>query len=431
MKRALSFTVSSLRDMWRDRAGTTTFLFAGMASALVGVAGLTIDAGRAMAAKSGFDAATESAALAGAYALLAPNANTASVTAAISAWNTAHPASNVTVTSINTTLTCVTSTASLPSCNGTVPNAVKVVQTATISTYFLKAFGINSLTVTSTKTAAKAGGNAKPLNVMFVLDATGSMGSSDNGCSIPGKSYPTRFDCALYSVQSVLKVMPTSMDKAGLMIFPGMATQYSPTSHPCPTQPSSTPYLATNIKYQIGTTLDNTFNNGAGALVNSSPLVQAVGNGTSLTACVTNKGGQGSYAAEVIAKANAALPVVAGVQNVIVFLSDGDFSASLSQLSNQSSKTSRQCGQAVDAAAAAKASGTQIYSVAYGAPSTGCSTGDSYNPCSAMKAIASDPGSFFSTNTNCKIDGHPNAISGLPALFQAISTSMTKPRLLN
>ena len=88
------------------------------------------------------------------------------------------------------------------------------------------------------------------------------------------------------------------------MIFPGMGTQYSPTSHPCPSQPSSVPYLSTNIKYQIGTALDATYNNGAGALNNSSPLVQAVGNAaTPLTACVTNKGGQGSYAAEVIAKA--------------------------------------------------------------------------------------------------------------------------------
>ncbi|MCF8532752.1 MAG: VWA domain-containing protein [Reyranella sp.] len=431
MKRLLSSGPEGLRRFSRNQRGSTTLIFAGIAAGVVGLAGLTIDVGRVYAAKSGFDAATGAAALAGANALLAANANASSVQSAVTNWSTAYPPPQVTSSSATATLSCVTSTANLPSCNGANPNAVTVTQTATVSTHFLKAFGVQSLTLSSTKTASKAGGDAKPLHVIFVLDATGSMGSTDTGCSIPGNNRPTRFQCALYSVQSVLKVMPTSMDKVGLMIFPGMATQYSPTSHPCPTQPNSTPYLAANIKYQIGTSLDATYNDGAGTLTNASPLVQAVGNGTSMTGCVTNKGGQGSYSAEVIAKAHAALPVVAGTQNVIVFLSDGDFSASASQLSNQTSKTSRQCGQAVDAAATAKAAGTKIYSVAYGAASSGCSSGDTYNPCSAMKAIATDAGSFFSTTAACKINGHPNAISGLPAIFQVITSSLTKPRMLN
>ena len=71
--------------------------------------------------------------------------------------------------------------------------------------------------------------------------------------------------------------MPTSLDKAGLMVFPGLATQYSPTSHPCATQPNSVPYYTSTIKYQIGTGLDATYNNGAGALITTSPIVQAVG----------------------------------------------------------------------------------------------------------------------------------------------------------
>ena len=78
-----------------------------------------------------------------------------------------------------------------------------------------------------------------------------------------------------------------------------------------------------------------------------------VGSSATLTGCVTNKGGQGSYAAEVITKAQAALPVTAGTKNVIIFLSDGDYSASTSNLNNQSSKASNQCSQAVTAAQAA------------------------------------------------------------------------------
>ncbi|HEX9525184.1 MAG TPA: hypothetical protein VF949_19555, partial [Reyranella sp.] len=195
-------------------------------------------------------------------------------------------------------------------------------------------------------------------------------------------------------------------------------------------QPNSTPYYTTNIKYQIGTTLDATYNNGSGALNNSSPLVQAVGNGTALTGCVTAKGGEGSYAAEVITKAQAALPVVAGTQNVIIFLSDGDYNATASALSNQTSKTTKQCDQAIAAAQAATAAGTKVYAVAYGAPSSGCSSGDTHNPCTTMQAIASDKTTFYSTDSSCQIAGSANAIGSLPTAFQAITTNLTKPRLV-
>ena len=159
-------------------------------------------------------------------------------------------------------------------------------------------------------------------------------------------------------------------------------------------------------------------------------MIQAVGNYTSLTPCVTNKGGQGSYAAEVIAKAQAALPVVAGTQNVIILLSDGDYGASLSQLSNQTAKVSRQCGQAVDAAHTATAAGTVVYAVAYDSPNSGCSSGDTYNPCTAMQAIASDGTRFYTTNASCNISGSANPVTQLPQIFQAIATTLTKARLL-
>lgn len=437
MKRLVSSGPEVLRRILRNRRGATTLIFAGMAAGTVGLAGLTIDVGRVYTAKSGFEAATEAAALAGANAMLAANANTASVQSAVTAWNNAYPAPNVTSSTATATLSCVTATANLPSCNGTNPNAVTVTQTATVSTHFLKALGVPSFTLTSTKKAAKAGGNAIPLHVMFVLDATGSMGGSDGNCTVPGKSNPSRFQCALYSIQSTLKVMPTSMDKAGLMVFPGLASQYSPTSHPCPTHPNSVPYYSPNIKYQIGTSLDTTYNNGAGALVTTSPLVQAVGvykasgESGSLTPCVTNKGGQSSFLAEALTKAQAALPVVAGTQNVIIILSDGDFNASAAQLSNKLNAEKKQCEQAVTAAQAATAAGTKVFSVAYGASTRGCSSsGDTYNPCTTMQSMASDPSKFYTTSSGCQLNGSPNSPSKLPSVFQAITSQLTKPRLL-
>src|SRR5258708_23653118 len=159
------------------------------------------------------------------------------------------------------------------------------------------------------------------------------------------------------------------------------------------------------MKYQIGTTLDATYNTGSGALNDSSPLVQAVGDATAspvVTGCVTAMGGQGSYAAEVLTKAQAALPVVAGTQNVIIFLSDGDFNASAPALSNQTSKVTKQCDQAIAAAQAATAAGTTVYSVAYGASTSGCSSGDTHNPCTTMQAIASDSTRLYSTDSSCQ-----------------------------
>jgi Flp pilus assembly protein TadG len=436
MKRSISSVSRNIRGLLRDRAGATAILFGFMAVGLIGTAGLTIDAGRIYAAKKSFDADTTAAALVGANALQQANATQGTVQTAVTAWTTANPSTKVTVTNTNVSISCDTATANLPSCNGTTANVATVTRTATVSTNFFKAFGIPSITLASTSSAAKAGGTAVPLNVMFVLDATGSMGDADSGCTIPGLSgHPSRFLCAEYSIQSVLKTMPTSLDKVGLMIFPGMATQYSPTAHPCPTQPNSTPYYTTNIKYQIGTALDATYNNGSGALNDSSPLVQAVGDVAAtpkaLTGCVANKGGQGSYAAEVLTKAQAALPVVAGTKNVIIFLSDGDFNANSAELSNQSTKTSKQCDQAIAAAQAATAAGTTVYAVAYGASTSGCnSTGHTHNPCTTMQAIASNKTTFYSTNSSCQISGSANTIPSLPDAFKAITTTLTKPRLV-
>jgi Flp pilus assembly protein TadG len=440
MEHSIFSMFRSFRGFLRhQQKGSTLVLAAALVPGVIAVAGLSIDVGRAFAAKRALAAQTQAAAMAGAYALTAANATTSTVTTAVSSWTTANPASSfITLSGSPTpTLSCVTSTSSLPSCNGTSPNAVSFSQTGTVPTYFLKAFGVSTFTVSASAIAAKGGGNAKSVNIMFVLDATGSMGNADSGCTVPGISgSPTRWQCANYSVQKILKTMPKTLDKVGLMVFPGMATQYSPTSHPCPTQPNSVPYYTSTIKYQIGTTLDNTYNDGAGSLVSTSPIVQAVGWGTtsSTTGCLTNKGGEGSYAAEVLTKAQATLGTPAtGTSNVIILLSDGDYGASSTQLngnSQGSSKVTAQCGQAVTAAQAATTAGTTVYSVAYGAPSTGCSTGDTYNPCSAMKAIASDPTKFYSSDSSCQIAGSANAVGQLPALFQAITTSLTKPRLL-
>ena len=414
----------------RATDGTVAVLMAVALPMVVGIAGFAVDVGMALSARKELEAGTQAAAMAGAQALGLSAATTVSVTAAVTQWTAGHQLRHATVTGTAVRLACDTATSGLPSCSTSAPNIVSVTQSASIPTFFLKAFGRTTFAISAAAKAAKAGGGTRPLNVMFVLDATGSMSSIDSSCTVPGLSRPTRFQCALYSIQSVLKVMPASIDKTGLMIFPGMGTQYAPVSHPCPTQPNSLPYLSSGIKYQVGTTLDDSYNNGAGSLMTASPMIQAVGYYPTLSPCVTNKGGQGSYAAEILGKAKAALTLVPGTQNVIILLSDGDYNASLSQLNNRSDKLSQQCRQAVDAANAATSSGTLVYAVAYNAPLSGCSSGDVHTPCTALQAIASDASRFYTTNANCNIGGSANPVTQLPQIFQAIAVTLTKPRLL-
>ena len=257
------------------------------------------------------------------------------------------------------------------------------------------------------------------------------MNTADAGCTVPGVKAPTRYQCALYSIQSVLKVMQPSMTSVALMAFPGTGTQFTPATK-CPTQPSAVPYLSSKIYYQIGTSFSTNYNS-SGVLNNSSTIVEAVGdNGAtpSLTGCQTAKGGEGTYIAEVLTKAQAALPVVTGTKNVIILLSDGDSGATAAQLNNQSTKVSRQCGQYVTAAQAATTAGTTVYAVSYGSPTSGCSSGDTYTPCTAMQAAASDVTKFYSTGAPCASTLSSNNASNLPTIFTQIAVNLTKPRLL-
>jgi hypothetical protein len=138
----------------------------------------------------------------------------------------------------------------------------------------------------------------------------------------------------------------------------------------------------------------------------------------------------------VITKAQATLAATTNnATNVIIFLSDGDYGASQTNLSGQSSKVANQCAQAVTAAQAATAAGTQVFSVAYGASTSSSSSCSTDSPthisaCTTMQTIASASSKFYSTDTSCS---STNAFSTLPSVFQAISTSLTsqtKPRLL-
>ena len=92
-----------------------------------------------------------------------------------------------------------------------------------------------------------------------------------------------------------------------------------------------------------------------------------------------------------------------------------------------------ECAQAVAAAQAAAAAGTWVYSVSYGSATSGSCDTDSpaTSACTTMTNIASDPTKFYSDDADgCKATVAGNNISNLIALFKALSTSLTEPRLL-
>ena len=159
-------------------------------------------------------------------------------------------------------------------------------------------------------------------------------------------------------------------------------------------------------------------------------------------------GGFGSYYADAINQAQTILTANArtGARNVIILLSDGEANATASNMVAQgsSSLAKDECKAAVTAAQNAAKNGTSVYSVAYGASKSGCTTdsGSYANACYVMGQIANLPGStpgtyandptkFYSDNANgCQATLPSNSALSLNQVFKNIAYSLTSPRLL-
>lgn len=106
-----------------------------------------------------------------------------------------------------------------------------------------------------------------------------------------------------------------------------------------------------------------------------------------------------------------------------------------------------ECGQAVVAAQAAATAGTVVYTIGYGAETSGCTTDATYSasvtnngtswgagdsPCQALAAMASAPSNFYSDDGNgCKALSTSNqSFTTLTAIFRQIVSGLTTPRLI-
>lgn len=529
----MNFNQNSLlrRILTGESGQAAVVLVAGMV-AFVGLAGVSVEAGHGYYAYQKLVASTNAAALAGAQGMPDTTAATNYVNAYSSATvggvvgKNANPMfTGVTVTptfqclsTVSTSLnvSCETSTGGSGG-----SNALKVVQTAQVPTWFGGMFGIPTFRISATATAAMRGGTASNWNIAIILDTTGSMSNRDSGTQCSG----TQISCALLGVQALLKdLYPCALgqtcsssssayaDDVSLYVFPPVLATTAdkdygngscPTSAPTheyyevPNLPTSgTPATALWTYQIVPYSSDYRTSDAATSLNTGSDIV--IASGAAGCAGITAPGGAGTYYAQVIDQAQSDLAAQQtsnpGSRNAMIILSDGDATATVSTSSSgtyvYSSTTSGgrnptttytyisstsdlqpsaanglngipannpnsyaypsangECGQAVVAAQSAATAGTTVYTIGYGAETSGCTSDSPYSasvttnggswapgnsPCKALAAMASAASNFYSDDGNgCQATVPSNqAITQLTAIFRKITANLTTPRLI-
>jgi Flp pilus assembly protein TadG len=346
-------------------------------TALVGVMGVGVDAGKGYYAFELLKASTSAAALAGAAGL--PNTATASSYAQKYGSEISKLNSNGILTSVNTTVTwqCANTVITNmdigclpdPSGTGTSNNVLVVQQTAKVPTWIGPLFGMPTFNIQDTAAAAMNGGAYRPYNIAVVLDTTDSMNGADDGKN-DTSSCSTQINCAksgfatllsyLYPCQSsgTCSTSSTPVDNVSLFVFPGVTsgteaddttcTTSSPTTQPytfstntAPTVNSSASNMAmqpSTINYQL-VSFENGFKtqDQGTTLVSTDPLVISSGAASGCSGSgIKVVGHQGTYYAQVIYAAQAQLYNESngtsgnGYKNALIILSDGDATANSS-----------------------------------------------------------------------------------------------------
>lgn len=516
-----------LKRLLREETGQTIVMVLLTLTGMIGLAGISMDMGHGFYAYEELKASTNAAALAGAAAL--PNTTTAtanviSYSSETGDHNYSPVLQNVTATPTFLCLSSVTSlgvmcTTSSGASGGY--NALKVKQTAQVSTWFAKLFGVSTFNISATSTAMPHGGANTPWNIAVILDTTNSMSNSDSGKQCSG----TQISCALQGVQVLLEnLSPCALnitctsstapvDSVSLYVFPPvLATTASndygngscPTSAPTheyytvPTLPAAWTYQIVPYSNDFRTTDTST------SLNTSSDIVIAAG-GAGCSG-ITAPGGAGTYYAQVIYQAQSDLEAQQksnpGSQNAMIILSDGDATATVTCTSSggsgkggsgkggssssdcstsnktissssdlQASSTNSlngvafnnpnsytypsaigECGQAVQAAQTAATTpnsngdaGTVVYTIGYGAETSGCTTDSNYSgsftggwaswgpgdsPCQALAAMASSGANFYSDDGDGCASTNQTNYTQLTAIFKAIAVGLTQPRLI-
>jgi len=451
---------------------------------VLGLTAMVFDMGVIYHDQSALTASTQAAALAGAEAMSQAGATTASVTTVVTSYSSVagdqnastflSGASLVTGYPMFPCLSTLTSTFGTACYGPSNSNAIVVRQKVSVPLFFLRIFGSASVELNSTATASMRGATTSPFNVAIIVDTTRSMTDTDTDSNCNN----TRISCALAGVQVLLNSLSpcsqvltscgsvtggnvaNSVDRVSLLAFPPVTTVSIVNDLNClgvlpTTSAYANPLLATSTYQIVNFSSDYRNSDTASSLNTSSNLVKAV-KGTAGTPCLGVKGGFGTYYAQAINAAQAALVAeqtsFPTSQNVMIILSDGDATATCtvavggictagdmpgaSTTSGTYMSTLQQCHQAVTAAQNAATAGTRVYTVAYGAEASGCATdtAPAITPCQTMERMASSPGYFFSDYTatggssSCVSASQP--VTNLSQIFQVIAGDLTVSKLI-
>ena len=353
-------------------------------------------------------------------------------------------------------------------------NAIQVRQQISFPLTLLKLIGISSVTISTGATASATGGSRAPYNVAIIIDSTPSMKStdSDSNCN------STRLSCALAGAQVLLQnlspceasltscgpatngTVAKPVDQVALYTFPGLSsssqTQYDYSCGSTTTPTGSYYNEAANSAignaptnpplYQIVPfSSDYRTSNTTTTLNSSSNLVKALGGVSGCTGLQATIN-YNTYFAGVIYAAGYDLYMQQQAnprtQNVLIILGDGNANAPAKYMPNASTtsgtfaSTVSECQQAVSMAQGAYESfGMRVYSVAYGAVASGCSTDtNGITPCQTMQGMASLPQYFFSDYTatggssTCISASH--SATNLNTIFTQIVNDLSTSRLI-
>jgi hypothetical protein len=370
-------------------------LVAFMMMAMLGVTAMVVDVGRVYISYHELQASTDAAALAGGEAMGQPNSTSTTTDSAVDLYSSTtsdkNAYSNLSNVTTAVTLKCLTTlTADNIPCYGAGSyNAVQVTQTVNMPTTFAAIFGMSTVPLSATATAAMAGAATTPYNVAIILDATLSQTSTDDNCG----SGVTEMQCELNGVQVLLEnLLPcaselgtctisngqsaNSVDRVALFTFPALTSTTASVNTSCtspitkawankygyandPTYgyyslypqtvwpsiatagaytfptPGATSYTpGTNPTYQVTPFLsDYRVSDTATTLNPNSLLYNALGVSSSCGGILPPNydGNVGTYYAGVIYAAQSALineqSLNPGSENVMIILSDGDATA--------------------------------------------------------------------------------------------------------
>jgi hypothetical protein len=257
-------------------------------------------------------------------------------------------------------------------------NAVQVSAKGTADTAFAKVFGISSMKVGAKATACQPCG-AKPIDIVIVLDRTGSM--------LQGGS-PNKLANAKTGIMTFLNFLDAGTARVGLTVLPpspNLAGRCAAGSYD----------LASSVYTIVPLSSDFKVN---GAINNGSNLVQTIN-------CMVAAGTTHYSLAIQAAQAELNLNGRPTAQDVIIFLTDGAANTGPHfgpYSSAAHTERTQPCHSGITSAAAAKAAGTWVYTIGYAIGGDDCLADRQAGPESpfitpdqALQAMASNPGNYF------------------------------------